>query len=175
MSFPPKTDREAILSAALAIVESQGWAALSMRELGRRLGVRPSSLYHHFSDRNALEEALGAKVSIRLRLELEAASKGQKGRRRVQMLASAYVNFARQNQALYPLIVGLRLNTETHPEGIALWNDLVDANDNAAAVALWSFLHGYVVLEAAGKFGRVEFERGLSALLRGLAEKENIL
>jgi len=187
MSFPSKTDREAILRTALEIVETQGWSALSMRELARKLGLRASSLYHHFSDRNAIENALGAKASISLLLALKSASAGQKGKARIQSLSTAYVDFATHNQVLYHLIAGVPTSSDTHPDGKALWNLLLDAvgaltgdkDDTSAVVALWAFLHGYVTLEAAGKFGSSGaeggLERGLSALLTGLAKKQNIL
>ncbi len=187
MSFPPKTDGEAILRSALEIIETQGWAALSMRELGRRLGLRASSIYHHFPDRNAIETALGAKASTSLLLALRSASTGQKGKARIQSFAMAYVDFATNNQALYHLIAGLPSSSDTVPESKALWNLFIDAvgaltgnkEDTAAAVALWAFLHGYVTLKAAAKFGSFGaqggLERGLSALLTGLAKKQNIL
>ena len=187
MSFPPKTDREAILRSALDIIETQGWNALSMRELGRRLGLRASSLYHHFPDRNAIEIALGAKACASLLLALRSASTGQKGNARIQSIATAYIDFATHNQALYHLMAAVPSSSATHPEGKVLWNLLLDAvgaltgnkDDTDAAVALWAFLHGYVALEAAGKFeasgARGGLERGLSSLLTGLAKKQNIL
>ncbi len=187
MSFPPKTDSEAILRAALEIIETEGWAALSMRELARRLGLRASSLYHHFPDRNAIELALGAKAASSLLLALKSASTGLKSKAKIHALAIAYADFAKQNRALYDLIASVPSSTATDPEGKALWNLLLDAvaeltrdkDDIAAVASLWAFLHGYVALEAAGKFGpsgaRGGFERGLSALLTGLSKKQNIL
>ncbi|MCX6614232.1 MAG: TetR/AcrR family transcriptional regulator [Acidobacteria bacterium] len=187
MSFPPKTDREAILRTALEIVETQGWAALSMRELARKLGLRASSLYHHFPDRNAIEEALGAKAASSLLLALKSSSTGLKGKEKLQALSIAYVEFASHSPALYHLIAAAPSSSDTHPEAKALWNLLLDSvseltkqtDDTAAVVALWAFLHGYVALEAAGKFGpsgaKGGLDRGLSALLTGLTKKQNIL
>jgi AcrR family transcriptional regulator len=158
-----------------------------MRELARRLGLRASSLYHHFPDRNAIEVALGAKASSSLLLALTSASTGLKSQAKIRALAIAYVDFASQNRALYHLVAAVPSSSDKHPEGKALWNLLLDAvaeltrdkDDTAAVVALWAFLHGYVALEAAGKFGpsgaRGGLDRGLSALLTGLSKKQNIL
>jgi AcrR family transcriptional regulator len=47
-----------ILDAAFGIVDREGEAALTMRELARRLGVAAMAIYNHFPDRDALLDAL---------------------------------------------------------------------------------------------------------------------
>jgi AcrR family transcriptional regulator len=47
-----------IIDAAWALMERQGVAALSMRELAQRLGIRPQSLAHYFPTKLALLDAL---------------------------------------------------------------------------------------------------------------------
>jgi AcrR family transcriptional regulator len=46
--------RDAILQAALRIVDADGVAALSMRKLAADLGVNPMSIYHHVENKAAL-------------------------------------------------------------------------------------------------------------------------
>ena len=53
-----KLDPAQIVDEALAVVRSDGEAALSMRLLATKLGVTPMALYHHFADRDALLLAL---------------------------------------------------------------------------------------------------------------------
>src|SRR6185369_11468907 len=48
--------RDRILSAAVALADRDGIAALSMRNLARDLGVDPMSLYNHVRDKDALLE-----------------------------------------------------------------------------------------------------------------------
>lgn len=53
---------DAILDAALALLDEAGDAGLTMRALAARLGVTPMSLYHHVSDRAGLLRALSDRV-----------------------------------------------------------------------------------------------------------------
>ena len=180
MSFPAKTGAEAILKTAVKIVETAGWEALSMRSIALALGVRASSLYHHYRDRSAIEAALGEVAAQALLKAMAKAAGMKKGRVRLVAVAGAYVAFARENVALYPLLAATRSVSDVQVEAIALWQLILNEvaqftgrrEDSAAAVALWSFLHGFAALEAAGKAGVCEskggYERGLSAMLSGL-------
>ena len=50
--------RDIILSAALELVDDAGLSALSLRSLGKRLGVSQAAFYRHFPDKAALLEGL---------------------------------------------------------------------------------------------------------------------
>jgi len=54
--------RDAILDAALALLDEDGDAGLTMRSLAARLGVTPMSLYHHATDRAGLLRALSDRL-----------------------------------------------------------------------------------------------------------------
>ena len=54
--------RDAILDAALALLDEDGDAGLTMRSLAARLGVTPMSLYHHVTDRAGLLRALSDRL-----------------------------------------------------------------------------------------------------------------
>lgn len=54
--------RERILEAAHRLVETQGWHRLSMRKLAAALQVDPMAPYHYFENREALLQALVARV-----------------------------------------------------------------------------------------------------------------
>lgn len=51
---PVVTSKEAILQACRRIVAEQGLSALSMRAVSGQLGIAPGTLYHYFSDKDAL-------------------------------------------------------------------------------------------------------------------------
>ncbi len=182
MPYPQKTEPLAILAAALDIVENQGWPALSMRSVAAALGVRASSLYRHYADRAALDSALGALAAKTLLREMESAAGRLDGPARLDAMALAYVRFARNSPALYQLIAAPGGAADSQPESKAIWNLILDAiarcsktrrDHTPAAVVLWSFLHGYISLDAAGKFGasgpKGALEKGLAAIVKGFA------
>jgi TetR/AcrR family transcriptional regulator, tetracycline repressor protein len=56
--------RALVLKHALALLDAQGLANLSMRALAQHLGVSPMSLYNHVADKDALLDALHEAVLL---------------------------------------------------------------------------------------------------------------
>ena len=54
----PVLTRDQIVAAALALVDQEGLATLSMRRLAGELGVGPMTLYYHVPDRAALDDLI---------------------------------------------------------------------------------------------------------------------
>ena len=153
MPYPAKTTPSAVLDAALAIVSTQGWTALSMRTLALALNVRASSIYHHFADRAAIENALGALTAQRLLLALQSAAGRLKGSNRTRAIAHAYLDFSQSNAALFHLIAT--------PSAATILTTFFDGR-----IALRCFLHGFVTLPAAE---RIDLDLALGPLLAGAA------
>jgi AcrR family transcriptional regulator len=67
---------EQIIDAAVLFIEKEGVAALTMRALGRELGVDPSVVYRHFVDKSDLLAALGSALlnEIDLAFAMSASS-----------------------------------------------------------------------------------------------------
>ena len=61
-----KLSRERILDAALAVVDAEGWDALSMRRLAQELDVWPMAVYRHFRDKEELLAAVAATAADRI-------------------------------------------------------------------------------------------------------------
>ncbi|MFB9908847.1 TetR/AcrR family transcriptional regulator C-terminal domain-containing protein [Allokutzneria oryzae] len=63
---PPKgtaqLSREAILDAAIAVIDAEGADALSMRTVGRHLGVDAKSLYNHVEGKEGLLDAVAEHI-----------------------------------------------------------------------------------------------------------------
>lgn len=59
----PTLSPTAILTAGIAIADSEGLAALSMRRLAKELNVTPMALYWHFADRDALLDAMAEQIT----------------------------------------------------------------------------------------------------------------
>jgi AcrR family transcriptional regulator len=177
MPYPAKTNPEEILKVALGLLE-QDADTLSMRNLAERLGIKAPSLYKYFADKEALELALVSEGAKLLRLELENVVQSRNTRKTFLAVSQKYLLFARQHPALYTLM----MTKFSSPEGAAkdLWNFVLSlvskvtkkSDDTASAVAFWSFLHGFSVLERSGMFGasgpKGGLEVGLEAFLKGL-------
>ena len=58
--------REAIRDEALEIIDADGLAALSMRRLAQRLGVRASSLYGHYDTKDTVLDAIANLLAQRI-------------------------------------------------------------------------------------------------------------
>ena len=181
MPYPAKTSREEIVGAALALLETDGPAALSMRTLAKELGVNASSLYHHFSGKEVLEKALADEGARLLLKSLETATQNQSAKEAFQTTAQTYLTFCNEHPALYDLFTAPRPPAKAEAgAGKDLWNFVLvrvgevtgREDDTAAAVAFWSFLHGFVSLERSGLFGlsgaQGGLEVGLQAFLSGL-------
>ena len=181
MPYPSKIDPDTILETALGILETEGRQALSMRRLAEALGVQASSLYRHYPDKNALEQGIAAHSANKLRKKLETLQKGTP-QQALQHTANAYLKFARTQPYLYDMMM-TQFTPATASESKALWNLLLaitvritgNPDDTPAAVALWSFLHGYATLERSGMFGasgpKGALEVGINAFITGLPRK----
>lgn len=183
----PKTDREAILAAALDRVRSGGLADLSWRALAAEIGIAPNALYHHFATRAQLESALSEQAAQRLhaaiRREMKRlpSSPQTSAADRTRALTTAYLRFAQREPHLYAAMLSGPCSTdEPNPEHTALWSLVVstaaalhgDAKAEASAMSLWSLLHGAVALQQAGALGAVpvaeSIEFGLETWMRGI-------
>jgi AcrR family transcriptional regulator len=60
------TTREAVVNAALDVVDRVGVAALTIRAVARRAGAPPMSLYTHFANKEELLDLMYGEVSRRL-------------------------------------------------------------------------------------------------------------
>jgi AcrR family transcriptional regulator len=182
MPYPSKTDRQAILSAALKQLTRDGLRSMSLRSLAASLGVAPNALYRYFADRAALEAAMSAESARQLESVLKRAARQKRPLDAVRSMALAYIRFARENPHLYGLLMvpcaPAGEDIESHQD---LWKFVVDqvalvstqSRAPEAAVALWALLHGTVALEAAQVFGEEKpfsgFEFGLDAWLTAAA------
>ena len=95
--------RERILDATVTLIEAEGLAALSTREVARRAGVSHQAPYHHFTDRQAILAAIAEEGFKRLNARLASAA-GKSGRDAATHLAEAcraYVEFAASNPAYF--------------------------------------------------------------------------
>ncbi|MEU5531945.1 WHG domain-containing protein [Streptomyces sp. NPDC020362] len=162
-----------IAAAARALLEESGAAALTMRTLADRLGIKAPSLYKHFPDKHAVEVELTAQLLTETAETLEAAAARAPGS--LEALAQAYRAYALAHPHLYCLVTERPLPRTELPAGLedraALPLLRTSAGDQDLARAVWAFAHGMVILEIHGRFPAdadldAAWKRGLTALHR---------
>lgn len=97
--------RTRVLKAALRLVEKQGVADLSMREVARLARVSHQAPYHHFPDRESILAALAEDGFTMLADRLESARDMEhSATERIVACAGAYVRFALERPSLFRLM-----------------------------------------------------------------------
>ena len=107
--------REAV-AAGRRLLEEEGTAALTMRRLAERLGIRAPSLYKHLPDKAALEAAI---ITTGLEEAAEAFEAAVDGADEpLPALAAAYRGFALARPHLYRLMNNGPLPRQHLPPGL---------------------------------------------------------
>ena len=87
--------RERILRASITLIEEEGLAALSVREVARRAGVSHQAPYHHFADREAILAALAERGFAMLGAAMQKVRRpGVEATEAVERGLIAYIQFA---------------------------------------------------------------------------------
>jgi AcrR family transcriptional regulator len=177
MPTPTKITREQVLAKAIDILNERGPDALSMRELAKSLHVKAPSLYRYFPDKLSLEREVVESGNRLLHSGLETACRDVEKSGLYLAAAHAYRKFALNKPHLYFLMMERRIVfPPVSQSGKVLWQFVLalvrdasgHADGTAYAVALWSFLHGFVSLERAGQFGESGPLDGLEVGIRSL-------
>lgn len=141
--------REELVTQGLAIVESEGIAALTMREIARRLDVSATAPLHHFESKTALLAAIAAQGFRMLFEDRMAALKDQREPHdRLMAVLLAYVAFARAHPALFQLMHGPEIPDKS------LYPEL-----NEAAIRSYSLLESAVADYLMAHDGSMERRR----------------
>lgn len=105
--------RDEMVLQGMAILEEEGQAALSMREIARRIGVTQTAPLHHF-DKAGLLAAIAALGFRRLfEFRMEALKDKRDPRERLMTVMLAYVEFAMAHPALFHLMHGPEIPDKT--------------------------------------------------------------
>ena len=174
MSYPSKTDQNAILAVAMDQAAKHGINKLAIRSVAAELQLAPNALYRYFSSLEALKAALADESRTRLLDSLQNAAGSQRPEDAIRAIAEAYLQFARDQPALFSLTLRPgATEAEAEPSHLRSWMFTLrhvarlygEARAPEATVALWAFLHGMTALEAAGIFSERKpagsFEFGL--------------
>jgi AcrR family transcriptional regulator len=98
--------KNALIEAALAALESQGWHALSLRDVARQANVSHAAPYRHFPSKEALLAALAERGFAELADDMQRGIDGAPGDPLGQLRATgrAYVALALRRPALFRLM-----------------------------------------------------------------------
>lgn len=96
--------RRALVETGLALAREQGLEALTVAEVGRRVGVSSAAPYKHFADRPALLRAMADEATRQLSeaIGLEA-SRATSAEEAFRLAGVAYVRWAAHHPVLYRL------------------------------------------------------------------------
>jgi AcrR family transcriptional regulator len=170
--------QRALLEEALRTIHTDGVEQLTLRAVGRTLGVSRTALYRHFADKQALLAAVGREGFRRLRLALtDAWQQHGRGREGFEAMGLAYVRFAVEHPSYYRVMFGRFLESCSRDaafvqEARAAFQVLVDSlieqqeaglvrRDDPLLLArfIWSIVHGIGMLVIDGQLRDAD-ERG---------------
>ena len=177
---------ELALKAAAEIVDVDGAAALSMREVARRIGYTVGALYMVFLNLDDLIVRLNERTVAELAQSFDAVNrKASAPDQRLRLLAAAYLGFALLHTHRWRLVFEHRLPDDqdappsyrNHTAGMfRLVSENLrgvlpkrEARDmDQTAIALWAGIHGVCMLAVTGKLqvgGPTSVQRLLDELL----------
>ncbi len=173
--------RRGILRAALALVDREGIEALTMRRLGRALGVEAMSIYRQVPGKEAILDGIAELLTEEIEVPEPGSEPWQESLRQI---TRSYRQRAHAHPNAFPLLALRPLAT---PRAVARAQAVVAImveagfDERAAVLAfrtLASYGGGFALEEATGAPPHLcagdrddEFEFGLDAILIGLEAK----
>ena len=182
-----KLNRNAILEAAANMADERGAQALSIKSLAEQLGIKPPSLYKHFT--GGLDE-----INTELMLygwglmekSVIESAVGRSGDDAVMAICQSYRSFAREHKGLYEIMQWYNMyQSEEHlkaAEGMVnVMMRVLDAYDVETEEKVHivrmvrSFLHGFAMLEAHSVYGSPfsvddTFEFSMRTIINGISD-----
>ena len=185
--------KAALLNGGLAILDSRGVDAVTVRAVAREAGVAHSAPANHFKDRAALLGALAARIFEDLASEVKNALAGvssQSREDRLHAFADAVIRFALRHPHRYRLLWRRdcldAVSSGVEAAGTVLYErvraalapraELSTLSIESEIIAAWSLVHGYVSLRIEGALvdgkdelsGKAESAAIVDVLIRGL-------
>ena len=171
----PHQLRDLILEAAQDIIVAQGLAGLSAREIARRIGYSPGTIYNMFANLDDVVLHVEARLLDALDARLSAVLQEGRQGETVRLLAQAYLGFTHERPKLWNLLfehhlpVGTELPSwyQQKLEGLMariesalapMFGPGRDADRQRTARVLWAGVHGITSLSTADKLSVVTTE-----------------
>lgn len=158
-----RLDQEAVLRAAEALVDRDGYDALTMTSLAAELEARVSSLYNHVANLEDLRALVQVRAMRMLGEHVRAAAMGHAGADGLRALSHELRVFARTHPQRYAALTRPPIDREGFYsaaleaiEALAVMVRSAGLPEDRliqTGMALFAALHGFVSLEVAGYFG----------------------
>lgn len=167
--------REALLTAAEAVLSEQGLDGFSLRKVAARVGVSHSAPAHHFGDSRGLLVALATQGFQRLLISMQDRQRAAGLDLTEHLIASGlgYLDFAMDRPALFRLIFASARTVDGSADLAAagdaalhhLATDLARLHGAApfdypgameGVMATWSLTHGFAELLLSGRLTPVQ-------------------
>lgn len=149
----------ALLAAAAALLEQEGAAGLSLRQVAEQAGLSRQAPYNHFANKEAMLAELVRDGFKRLLGRMSPANGAGTATDRLAGAAEAYIAFGTEHPSLFRLmfsreLVDLRNHAEAKAAAeaalaglSAIVGELVTTDRLAdATLVAWSLVHGYTEL-----------------------------
>jgi AcrR family transcriptional regulator len=180
--------RTALIVGGLELIQRRGIQALTLREIGKRLGVSQMAPYRHFKDKDALLAAIAQAGFIEFANAVEAAREqaGDGFTAQMDAMALAYTRFADEHRAQFEVMfaavlepgggadLGAGRNLRILEDAIrqAQHKGEVRQGDPALlARVVWALVHGASMLRLNRVSAEPSFIRFSTEILRsGLSE-----
>lgn len=182
-----RLDKNAVLQAAVELVNAEGMQSLTLSRLAEELGIQTPSLYNHVGGLPGLQKDLAVLNAKMLADRLSEAAIGKSGVDLFMQVAQAYRDYVKEYPGLYMSTLRSsgalpvkdedlqREEERTLKIGALMMASLGLQGDDAihGLRAFRSTVHGFASLEAAGGFGLPQdcdesFRRLVDALISGL-------
>jgi len=159
MAYHHGDARAALLTAAAALLEQEGAAGLSLRQVAEKAGLSRQAPYNHFANKEAMLAELAADGFRILSARISDAGAQSAPIDRLAFAADAYIGFGTERPAVFRLMFTRDLvNLSRHP-AVQAEADAAMARLSAivgevvpvfkvadATLAAWSLVHGYTSL-----------------------------
>ena len=145
---PENSTRAQILSGAARLFRTQGYAAVSLRDIAKAVGVTTGSLYHHFASKEEIVSEILEQGHLRVLREVK---------RNVEALGASATGTARLREAIY-----------THLSCLT-------SDDSFPSANIRIFAHVPAEVRLASLGARHEYEKYWATLLANFRDKSHLV